>query len=179
MITSTRYASSMFAHYFTGVFNNRTNRPTRWIWGVCLQKGQRRRDVGHERTARLCHLPLSVRHHRTIERLTCACILYSSLCGKERLAMANIYYSYTNNRRGVLRAVLSPEEGRSLLSELPARYAGHQFPTGNDSKEDFAMLRLFDGEDKERSPGFYLFNASLMRIEEAMQHSACQTVQSS
>jgi hypothetical protein len=86
--------------------------------------------------------------------------------------MANIYYSYTNNRRGVLRAVLSSEEGRCLLSELPARYAGHQFPTGHDSKVDFATLRIFDGEDKEHCPGFYLFDANLMRIEEAVQHSA-------
>ena len=86
--------------------------------------------------------------------------------------MANIYYSYTNNRRGVLRAVLSSEEGICLLSEVPARYAGQQFPTGHDSNVDFATLRLFDGEDKEHSPGFYLFDANLMRIEEVMQHSA-------
>jgi hypothetical protein len=30
----------------------------------------------------------------------------------------------------------------------------------------------FDGEDKEHCPGFYLFDANLLRIEEAMQHSA-------
>ena len=86
--------------------------------------------------------------------------------------MANIYYSYTNNRRGVLRAVLSSEEGRCLLSELPTRYTGQQFPTGRDSNVDFAALRIFDGEDNEHRPGFYLFDANLMRIEEVMQHSA-------
>jgi hypothetical protein len=86
--------------------------------------------------------------------------------------MANIYYSYTNNRRGILRAVLSSEEGRCLLSELPARFAGHQFPTGHDSKVDFATLRIFDGEDKQHCSGFYLLDANLMRIEEAMQHAS-------
>lgn len=85
--------------------------------------------------------------------------------------MANIYYSYANNRLGALRAVLSPEAGRCLLDTLSKRYAGLEFPTGNDSRRDFALLRLFEGEaSKEYRPGFYLFDDDLGPVDAALKH---------
>ena len=85
--------------------------------------------------------------------------------------MANIYYSYANNRQGVLRAVLSPVSSRCLLDTLSKRYAGLEFPTGNDSPRDFALLRLFEGEaSKEYRPGFYLFDDDLGPVDAALKH---------
>ena len=85
--------------------------------------------------------------------------------------MANIYYSYANNRQGVLRAVLSPVSSRCLLDTLSKRYAGLEFPTGNDSRRDFALMRLFEGEaSEEYRPGFYLFDDDLGPVDEALKH---------
>jgi len=38
--------------------------------------------------------------------------------------MANVYYTHPSNRLGILRAVLSTEEGRCLLDNHPAQYFG-------------------------------------------------------
>jgi hypothetical protein len=89
--------------------------------------------------------------------------------------VANIYYSSAGNHLGVLRAVLSSEEGRCLLGEHAARYVGQQFPAaGHDSEVDFAVLRIFEGEqNKEYCPGFYVFGDNLIRIEDAVK--SCDT----
>lgn len=85
--------------------------------------------------------------------------------------MANIYYSHPSNRRGVLRAVLSTEEGKSLLKGHSAQYAGRDFPTMvREPDGDFAILRLFEGEVTEQwRPGFYWFHEDILRIEEVVQ----------
>jgi hypothetical protein len=84
--------------------------------------------------------------------------------------MANLYYSHSYNRRGVLRAVLSSDEGGSLLRGHSARYARLQFPTGQDTELDFAVLRIFEGEmSEEWQAGFYVFEGDLAQIEEAVQ----------
>jgi hypothetical protein len=85
--------------------------------------------------------------------------------------VANIYYSHPSNRRGFLRAVLSTDEGKSILKEHSARYAGEKFPTtGHDAGDEFVVLRLFDGEISDRwQVGFYIFDEGIIRIEEAVQ----------
>ena len=84
--------------------------------------------------------------------------------------MANIYYSYSDNRTGVLRAILSSEEGRWLLKAHSAKYAGHQFPsTDHNSEGSFAVVRIFEGEGSEEwRVGFYFLHDDMMRIEEAV-----------
>jgi len=85
--------------------------------------------------------------------------------------MANIYYCYSENgSSGVLRAVLSTEEGRTLLKVYSTQFAGQQFPImGQDPGTDFAILRLFEGERSEEwRAGFYRFDDGIMRIEEAV-----------
>jgi len=86
--------------------------------------------------------------------------------------MANIYYSYSSNRRGILRAVLSPEQVRIMLKEHSVRSAGHQFPTAAlTSKDDFAVLQVFELEaSEELAAGFYLFDEDITQIEEEIQH---------
>jgi hypothetical protein len=85
--------------------------------------------------------------------------------------MANIYYSRSVSRQGILRAVLSSEEGRYLLKEYSAKYAGQQYPTtGQRSGVDFAVLRIFEGEMTEQwRAAFYLFDDDVIRIEGAVQ----------
>ena len=84
--------------------------------------------------------------------------------------MANIYYSNSLNHSGILRAVLSMEEGRRFLKEHTAQYVGRQFPTSLSPGVDFAVLRLFEGEmNAEWRAGFYLFEDNILRIEEAVQ----------
>ena len=70
--------------------------------------------------------------------------------------MPNIYYCQSA-KGGILRAVLSWEQGRSLLKQHPFRYAGQQFPTkAQDRAADFAVLRVFDEElDMKWRAGFY------------------------
>lgn len=84
--------------------------------------------------------------------------------------MANIYYSQTGNRGGILRAVLSSEESGWMLKKHSAQFAGQQFPTqGHDVGADFAVLRIFQGEmSQEWQAGFYLFDDGVMQIEEAV-----------
>jgi hypothetical protein len=86
--------------------------------------------------------------------------------------MPNIYYCHSSNPgSGILRAVLSGEAGRSLLKQQSFHYAGEQFPTtAQDRATDFAVLRIFDNDlDEKWRAGFYLFEADIMRIEEAVQ----------
>jgi hypothetical protein len=84
--------------------------------------------------------------------------------------MANVYFSYRSNRRGALRAVLSSEEGISLLEKFSNSFAGHNFPTEFNDRPDFAILRVFDGEaNREWRSGYYLFNQDIMQVEEAVQ----------
>ena len=86
--------------------------------------------------------------------------------------MANIYYYQLASRgASVLRAVLSPEKGETLLTELPARYAGTDFPARcRELNADFALLRIFDGEMGQKwRTGYYRFDDDLMRIEEVVQ----------
>jgi hypothetical protein len=84
--------------------------------------------------------------------------------------MANIYYSYPDNRRGVLRAVLSSEKSRHLLREHSARYVGLQFPrTFHNTASSVAILCIFEGEQSAESPiGFYSFDEDIMRIEQTV-----------
>jgi hypothetical protein len=92
--------------------------------------------------------------------------------------MANVYYSHPSNRLGILRAVLSTEEGRCLLDKHPAQYLGQQFPTTRqDPRPDFAVLRIFEGEvSKQCRAGFYLLEEDIMLVE-AEVHS-CDATQS-
>jgi hypothetical protein len=86
--------------------------------------------------------------------------------------MANIYYYHSASRgASVLRAVLSPEEGKTLLAELAAGYTGTEFPSRcQETNADFALLRIFDGEmGREWRTGFYRFSDDLWRIEEVVQ----------
>jgi hypothetical protein len=85
--------------------------------------------------------------------------------------MANIYYSHPSNRRGILRAVLSPEVARLLLKEHPGKYVGQQFPAAShDHRADFGVVRVFEGEaDGELRAGFYVLDAEIMFIEEEVQ----------
>jgi hypothetical protein len=82
--------------------------------------------------------------------------------------MPNLYFCQSKSL-GILRAVLSSDEGRSLLKDCPAHYLGEQFPTTN-SDRDYAVLRIFDEESHEEwKPGFYRFDADIMQIEKAVQ----------
>jgi hypothetical protein len=85
--------------------------------------------------------------------------------------MANLYYSYADNRRGVLRAVLSSEERGHLLKEHAAGYVGLQFPTAFPKPAmSVAILHIFEGEQSADWPiGFYLFAEDIMRIEETVK----------
>jgi hypothetical protein len=84
--------------------------------------------------------------------------------------LANIYYSHSVTPKGILRAVLSSEEGRYLLKEHSSQYFGQQFPAAGQSPGvDFAVLRIFDGEmSEECRAGFYLFDEDVIRIEGAV-----------
>jgi hypothetical protein len=85
--------------------------------------------------------------------------------------MANVYYSYPTNRRGILRAVLSSEAARFLLKGYPHKYSGQEFPaTGDDQREDIAVLRIIaGGVDEEFQAGFYVLDEDIMYIEEELQ----------
>jgi len=85
--------------------------------------------------------------------------------------MANVYYSYPSNRRGILRAVLASEAARFLLKGYPHKYVGLEFPlAGVHEREDIAVLRVFPSEpDAEFQPGYYVLDEDIMYIEEALQ----------
>jgi hypothetical protein len=91
---------------------------------------------------------------------------------KSNRIMPNIYYCNSISRSaGMLRAVLSWEDGRSLLKLYSFRYTGLEFPTmAKERTADFAVLRIFEGEpDDHWEAGFYSFDGDIMRIEEAVQ----------
>jgi hypothetical protein len=92
--------------------------------------------------------------------------------------MANIYYSHPENRRGMLRAVLSSEETINLMKKHLAYYAGEQFPMTHQPVEaDFAVLHIFEGETNgEWRSGFYQFDDDIERIEETVR--SCDANQS-
>jgi hypothetical protein len=83
------------------------------------------------------------------------------------LIMANIYYSYPSNRRGILRAVLSSEVARWLLKVLLGKYAGQEFPTDQPGqRDDFGVVRMLEGEaNAEFQVGFYVLDQEIMHIE--------------
>ncbi len=91
--------------------------------------------------------------------------------------MANVYYSHPSNRLGILRAVLSTEEGRCLLAKHSAQYVGQQFPTAcQDPRPDFAVLRIFEGEvSKQCRGGFYLLEEDILQVEEEVR--SCDAMQ--
>src|SRR5882762_9864442 len=76
--------------------------------------------------------------------------------------MPNIYYcnGLANNDLGILRAVLSWEECKSLLNLFSVQYAGFQFPAMTQRDQGFAVLNLLKGElDDKWRVGFYSFDA--------------------
>jgi len=86
--------------------------------------------------------------------------------------MPNIYYcnGLANNDLGILRAVLSWEECKSLLNLFSVQYAGFQFPAMTQRDQGFAVLNLLKGElDDKWRVGFYSFDAGLLQIEEWVQ----------
>lgn len=90
--------------------------------------------------------------------------------------MSNIYCCQPSKHGwGMLRAVLSLEEGKRLLELHASRYVGQEFPISIlDSAADFAVLRIFDEEPNEgRRVGFHRFDAELGRIEDTVR--ACTT----
>jgi hypothetical protein len=89
--------------------------------------------------------------------------------------MANLYFCQSGRCLGILRAVLSSEECTALLSHDSAHYIGQQFPLTNQDPADFALLRIFDEEaDDDWRAGFYLLDADIMRVEEALRCSAAK-----
>jgi hypothetical protein len=86
--------------------------------------------------------------------------------------MPNIYYCQPSKRGwGMLRAVLSLDEGKCLLKLHTSHYVGLEFPAPTvDSPADFAILRMLDEEPKGGYlVGFYRFDADIGRIEEAVR----------
>jgi hypothetical protein len=86
--------------------------------------------------------------------------------------MSNIYYCQPGRHGwGMLRAVLSLEEGKRLLELRASRYVGQEFPISTvDSVADFAVLRIFDEEPTEGwRVGFHRFDAELGGIEETLR----------
>jgi hypothetical protein len=92
--------------------------------------------------------------------------------------MANIYYSYPDNRRGILRAVLSSGEGRHLLKEHSGRYVGQQFPTTfHNAALNVAVLCILEGEQSTEWPiGFYSFDEDIMRIEQTVRSGKIESL---
>lgn len=87
--------------------------------------------------------------------------------------MPNLYFC-ESIKQSMLRAVLSREEAMSLLGHHSANYVGQGFPTKEKGRAtNFALLRVFDAEaNKNWRPGFYRFDADIMRIDEALQACA-------
>ena len=88
--------------------------------------------------------------------------------------MPNLYFIQCGSNSGILRAVLSREEGSALLRRHAADYAGREFPEAAES--NCALLRIFDEEaDKAWRAGFYRFAADVMQIEQALRESLAST----
>ena len=84
--------------------------------------------------------------------------------------MPNLYFC-ESIKQSMLRAVLSREEAMGLLVHHSADYVGKKFPTKKKGRaSNFALLRIFDAEAKrDLRPGFYRFDADIMRIDEALR----------
>src|SRR5215469_13380468 len=92
----------------------------------------------------------------------------------EGWTMPNLYFIQSGSNSGILRAVLSREEGRALLRMHAADYAGRKFPEA--AENNCALLRIFDEEaDKAWRAGFYRFAADVMQIEQALRESLAST----
>jgi hypothetical protein len=79
--------------------------------------------------------------------------------------MPNLYFIQSGNNSGMLRAVLSQDEGRDLLTRHAADYVGKTFPKST-AEAHCALLRIFETEgDKSCRAGFYRFAADIMEIE--------------
>ena len=88
--------------------------------------------------------------------------------------MPNLYFIQSGSNSGMLRAVLSREEGSALLRSHAADYVGREFPKAAESKG--VLLRIFEEEaDKTWRAGFYHFAADLMQIEEALREPTART----
>lgn len=87
--------------------------------------------------------------------------------------MPNLYFIQSGNNSGMLRAVLSPDEGRALLTRHAADYVGKKFP--ESAEANCALLLVFDEEaDKAWKAGCYRFAVGVMQIEQALRDSARQ-----
>lgn len=88
----------------------------------------------------------------------------------ERWTMPSLYFIQSGSNSGMLRAVLSREEGSTLLTRHAADYVGREFPKAAES--NCAVLRIFDEEaDKRWQAGFYRFASEVMQIEQALRES--------
>ena len=84
--------------------------------------------------------------------------------------MPSLYFIQSGSNSGMLRAVLSREEGSTLLTGHAADYVGREFPKAVES--NCAVLRIFDEEaDKRWQAGFYRFASDVMQIELALRES--------
>ena|SRR5690242_6073284 len=88
--------------------------------------------------------------------------------------MANLYYSYPSNRRGILRAVLASEAARFLLKGYPHKYVGQNFPVaGDDRREDVAVVLVIARElNEEFQAGFYVLDEDIMYLEQELHSLA-------
>jgi hypothetical protein len=83
--------------------------------------------------------------------------------------MPSLYFCQPHARnQGMLRAILSVDECRHLVSEHPATYVGEEFPKvcdGSGDSADFAVIGVRPDEaDKEWRAGYYRFEADLMAL---------------
>ena len=87
--------------------------------------------------------------------------------------MPNLYFC-ESIKQSMLRAVLSREEAIGLLDHHSADYVGQKFPAKKKGRAtNFALLRIFEAEaNQDWRPGFYRFDADIMRIYEALQACA-------
>lgn len=83
--------------------------------------------------------------------------------------MPSLYFCQPHARnQGMLRAVISLEDCKFLVSPNAATYVGKDFPpvSGNgDGERDFAVLGIDTTEaGSDWRPGFYRFDADLMEL---------------
>jgi hypothetical protein len=84
--------------------------------------------------------------------------------------MPNIYFCQPHAKnQGMLRAVISLEDCRHIVSPSTATYLGEQFPKLGDgsgtSTADFAVIRIGPEEaNKDWRPGYYRFEADLSAL---------------
>jgi hypothetical protein len=83
--------------------------------------------------------------------------------------MPNLYFCQPHaQNQGMLRAVISLEDCKHLVSPQAAIYLGEQFPKIGDGaakSADFAVLGISAAEaDSEWRAGYYRFDADLMEL---------------